>query len=198
MGSVTDDTQANLEPYFEKTANRVRYVFGRVEENYARPFFSLFTAMFVKYPISTTFVSIFAALSIVPAVSFVTMLFATLATTLAVGIFLALVAYAVVFMLAAGVLLAILTVVFFLSAFLTFVIVGLYLSVRLYSLVRASGRAGVSVWAEETKNTFSRSQPSPDPDDHGTSGSEASAFTKLEHSDTAVEEGDTSANATVR
>ncbi|KAI0312232.1 hypothetical protein OF83DRAFT_1176841 [Amylostereum chailletii] len=74
MGMGIAETLETLESYFEKTANHVRYVFGRAEEDYARPFFSWVTAMFIEDPISTTFISIFAALCIFLAVSFVTSL----------------------------------------------------------------------------------------------------------------------------
>ncbi|KZV75610.1 hypothetical protein PENSPDRAFT_748275 [Peniophora sp. CONT] len=156
-GKDTQDNkgaQADMEAYFSKSSERVRYAFGRAEEQYVTPFLSFYMEAFSQRPVITTFVTVFTALSFWPIVTFIGWVIGGFAVILGIGVCVALALYAVLFVLAAGTLLAILVLLIVASVFITAgVLIAFatgYLTRRFYKLVRAQGREGVGAWVRET------------------------------------------------
>ncbi|VDB85132.1 unnamed protein product [Peniophora sp. CBMAI 1063] len=145
--------QADMEAYFSKSTERVRYAFGRAEEQYVAPFLSFYVEAFTQRPIITTFVTVFTALSFWPIVTFVGMVIGGFAVILGLGICIALTIYAALFALAAGTLLAILLLLLFGSVLITAgILIAFatgYLTRRFYQRIRDQGREGIGAFVED-------------------------------------------------
>ncbi|TFY71784.1 hypothetical protein EVG20_g1230 [Dentipellis fragilis] len=131
--SAHEDSQENLSSQFEKSAMSVRHIIDRVDKKYVGPGRQSAVHSFSTYPISSTFVSVFIALSLVPILSFIVLsLFISVSVLVfAVGIALTVAISAVLFM--AGILIVSLVGVFMLSIFVTLSLLStwvLYLFVR--------------------------------------------------------------------
>ena len=61
-------------------------------------------------------------------------------------------------LITASLLIAVLSGLAILSAGISAIVISTYLSVRLFVLVRADGRAGLSEWSDETKSRFIRGE----------------------------------------
>ncbi|KAI0050324.1 hypothetical protein FA95DRAFT_1594016 [Auriscalpium vulgare] len=153
-----------LAPYFDRSVSAVRQTAERLEEDYGKPILKFATASFSAYPVSSTFAGIFASLSLLPVLTFLSVTLFTLAFALTLAVSIAFAFSTLVFILSGGVLLSILAITLFFSSILTVFALCSYLAARLAFLVRSDGRRGVASWAEETKETFMRTRtPKPEP-----------------------------------
>ncbi|KAA1474410.1 hypothetical protein DENSPDRAFT_931634 [Dentipellis sp. KUC8613] len=118
-GLAHDDSQENLSSQFEKSAMSVRHIIDRVDKKYVEPGRKSAVHSFSTYPISSTFVFVFIALSLVPILSFIVLsLFISVSVLVfAIGIALTVTLSAVLFM--AGILIISLIGVFMMSIFIT-------------------------------------------------------------------------------
>ncbi|KAJ7628418.1 hypothetical protein FB45DRAFT_918247 [Roridomyces roridus] len=148
------NVKEQLSSHFDKSARVVREYADRFETVYARPALKTTSTFVEGYPILATFLMIFCALAILPALTFVVV---SLLTVLAF-FFLAFCCACIVSLTAVlfflSVLVSILIAIALFSAIWTFFVVLSYLTYRFVYLVRSNGREGVSNWAAEVKGRF--------------------------------------------
>jgi len=165
MGShyVEQTDQDDLISYFDRSATVVQESLQRLEQRYARPGVGFLIKSFREHPIRSTFLSVFAFLSLLPTLSFVGFSVFVFAAFTFISLASALFSATVVVSLIGIILAAILAVLLSVSAFLTASWVGIYLAFRLVMLVREDGpRSGVSRWAQEFKMVFFKFDPASD------------------------------------
>ncbi|KAH8101768.1 hypothetical protein BXZ70DRAFT_931849 [Cristinia sonorae] len=152
MADANSNRHEKLHTYFERSAAAVTQSFDRLDRNFIQPGITLVAVSFVERPIRTAFLSTFAALSLLPVLSFVGFsIFAVGACT-----FFALAAALVVSSAAiafVGFWLGVtLTILLFVSLFLTSAVISTYLFFRYVTLVRTDGpRDGSVQWAREVR-----------------------------------------------
>lgn len=153
------DTADQLHSYFEKSIAIVRGAVERVDYAYAKPALEYVLTSFQTRPITTTFLSVFLALSSGPIGLFTVFSLYASAACVTIALIAALFASSLVILAAAGVLACILLVLLFVALSATAGIVATFLTLRLLILVRVSGvRGGVSQWGQETKARIRKDQ----------------------------------------
>ncbi|OBZ66938.1 hypothetical protein A0H81_13265 [Grifola frondosa] len=160
---VADEADPDLLSYFDKSAMVVHQSFQRFEQGYARPGMSLLVKSFQTRPVRSTFLAVFAILSLLPLLSFIGFSLFILASFVFFSLAGALLAASIVIMLSGVLLGCTLMILFFISIPLTAFALGAFIAFRLAVRVRSDGyRAGVGGWAQETKNQFYRTAPEED------------------------------------
>ncbi|KAF7292991.1 hypothetical protein MIND_01198400 [Mycena indigotica] len=152
--AATPTVKEHLATSFDKSASAVRAYTDQFEKDYARPALHSATTYFEEFPITSTFVAVFASLSFVPVVTFLvfSLFFVLSIAVVALSSALLLTSTVVLFFL--SILLLSLCVTFFFAGCITLTLLSTYVTYRLLILVRADGREGVSTWAAETKSRF--------------------------------------------
>ncbi|EKM78383.1 hypothetical protein AGABI1DRAFT_129498 [Agaricus bisporus var. burnettii JB137-S8] len=146
--------------YFDKSTSLVRDTFSQFEQQYARPAYSNMHVYFRERPITSTFVTVFTLLSLIPVAFFAGIASFIFATFTLAALFLAVAASSIVILACFAFLLCVLIGAFLLSLFLTGAALSSYALVRLAHHVQREGpSAGVSEWKKETKSAFMRSRP---------------------------------------
>ncbi|KZP22216.1 hypothetical protein FIBSPDRAFT_931221 [Athelia psychrophila] len=145
------DTQRELGSYFDKSATVVRSNFEWFETAYIRPLITFSLDAFDTHPWVTTFFAIFAALSLLPVVSFLGMTVFVIAFVSFLFFVLAVVTITVFVVLFGILLLTTLTVLLIVSFFLTPIVLSTYIITRLVLHLRREGSMGFSTWLAETK-----------------------------------------------
>ncbi|KAH9830625.1 uncharacterized protein C8Q71DRAFT_885978 [Rhodofomes roseus] len=158
----------DLTSYFDKSATTVRDTLQRLENDVTRPVVENLLNAFRQHPIRSTYLIIFVALSMLPALSFIGFSLFVFTTFICAALTAALVtAMAIVALFGTYIrhcilFLGTLFLLFGVSLFLTTAILGVYLLVRLALLTYDAGpRAGVVQWAHESRKQLlpSRFQP---------------------------------------
>jgi len=144
-----------LSSTFEKSARAVRHSFKRFETEYARPVAEGFLVESKDHPIRFTFLAIFATLGCLPVLSFLGLALFVYGSSVFIALAAALLFATSVVLFFGFFLAATLAVLFFTALFLTAAALGVYLALRFAVRVRNDGaRAGVTEWAQETKEHF--------------------------------------------
>ncbi|TCD67373.1 hypothetical protein EIP91_010193 [Steccherinum ochraceum] len=148
-----DDTRhEKLSSYFERSATLVTRACDRLDKSYVQPGVTLVVKSFAENPVRSTFLTTFAVLSFLPVLSFLGFSLFALGTCTFLALGAALVVSAAAIAFVGFWLLLTLTLLLFVSFFLTNAVVGTYLLLRYVKLVRTGGpRAGSLEWAREVK-----------------------------------------------
>ncbi|KAI0672464.1 hypothetical protein C8Q78DRAFT_1077982 [Trametes maxima] len=173
MHEGEDAQEDPLSAYFEKSATVVRHSFGRFERELARPTVHYVLESFKEHPMRSTFLATYAALSVLPILSF-------LGFSIFVFSFLVFFALSVAILASSAV---VLFVGFWLTCTLIFLLLlaipltastlSTYLLLRLAVIARRerSARAAMSQWAQETKGQFyGTAPPGDDPEEEKANG----------------------------
>lgn len=156
------DHEEELWPQFEVTVQSVTDAVRKFEERLVAPTTKFVEAAFERYPIASTFVSVFLVLVSLPVLSFSGFVVFVVASATFTSLCAAFMTSALIIGLF-GTLLSILVLLLaVLSAWISTGLVLGYIAWRLYVLVRADGRAGVSQWSTETKKRFRRQKKEPE------------------------------------
>ncbi|KAH9886223.1 hypothetical protein C8Q73DRAFT_839962 [Cubamyces lactineus] len=153
----TEETQEDLlSAYFEKSATAVRHSFGRIEKELVRPAVRYIIDSFQLHPIRSTLLTIYAALSALPILSFVGFTVFVFSSFIFLALCIALLAALLVTLFSGFWLACILVFLLFLSIPITASVLSLYLFLRLAFISRqeSSVRGALSRWAKETKGQF--------------------------------------------
>ncbi|KAJ7028683.1 hypothetical protein C8F04DRAFT_1043758 [Mycena alexandri] len=155
--SETRSAKEQLAAHFDKSATAVRTYADQFEASYARPALNTTSAFFDEYPISSTFIAIFSALAFFPVITFIALSLFTIVSLSFLGLCCAFVVSSAIVLFFLSILVLTLVTTFFASGFFTVLAISTYLAYRFVTLVRSSGRDGVSSWAIETKGRFIQS-----------------------------------------
>ncbi|KAK7042479.1 hypothetical protein R3P38DRAFT_317677 [Favolaschia claudopus] len=154
--SETPSAKEQLTAHFEKSASAVRGYADQFESSYARPAMKTTSAYFDEYPITSTFVTIFASLTIFPVLTFIALSLFTILSLSFLALCCAFVVSSAVILFFLSILILCVITAFFASGFFTALAISTYLLWRFVTLVRSNGRDGLSSWAVETKTRFIR------------------------------------------
>lgn len=144
--------QDDLASYFDKSATTVRELMQRLENGFTRPLIQYALDAFRQHPIRSTYLTIFAALSLLPALSFIGFSFFIFTSFICVALAVALVAATAVVAIIGTLFLGTLFLLVGVSILLTASILGIYLSMRLALLTHDAGpRAGIKEWAHQSR-----------------------------------------------
>ncbi|KAI0634050.1 hypothetical protein C8Q77DRAFT_1109608 [Trametes polyzona] len=152
-----EETQEDLlSAYFEKSATVVRQSFGRFERELARPTVRYVMDSYRDHPIHSTLLTIYAALSALPLLSFIGFAVFVFSSFTFFALSVAFLAGAAVVLFTGFWLACLLTLLFFLAIPLTASTLATYLLLRLVFITRQEGsvRAGLGQWVHETKTRF--------------------------------------------
>jgi len=150
------DHEDELWPQFEVSVQSVTDAFKKFEESVIAPTTKFIELAFERHPIISTFVSVFLTLVSLPFLSFLGFVIFVIASTTFTSLCLAFVTSAL-FIGLYGTLLGMLAILLaVLSMWISTSVVLGYIAWRLFVLVRADGRAGVSQWSAETTKRFRR------------------------------------------
>ncbi|KAJ7164875.1 hypothetical protein C8R46DRAFT_901180 [Mycena filopes] len=152
--SDTRSAKEQLTAHFDKSATAVRNYADEFEASYAQPALQTASAFFNEYPISSTFIAIFSALAFFPVITFIALSLFTIVSLSFLALCCAFVVSSAIVLFFVSILVLVLVASFFASGFFTVLAISSYLAFRFVTLVRSSGREGVSTWAAETKNRF--------------------------------------------
>ncbi|KAL6306923.1 hypothetical protein BKA93DRAFT_926862 [Sparassis latifolia] len=163
-----EQTDQDLLSYFDKSASAVRQSFKHFEQEYARPALNYFLEFSRSRPILATFLGVFSTFSVLPVLSFLGFSLFVFASCIFFSLAGALFVATTIVLLSGLLLVGTLTILFFLSLFLTACAMGIYLSLRFAVLINKDGpRTGVPEWYQETKKSLLASQPGEDADASG-------------------------------
>ncbi|KDQ50985.1 hypothetical protein JAAARDRAFT_73929 [Jaapia argillacea MUCL 33604] len=149
-------SEDDLQGYFDRYAGAVRHNFSRFESQLGRPAFEVFQQSFNERPVITTFLAIYAVLSVVPVLSFIgfSLFLTTTYTFLAFGG--AFVVSVVSILFLGSILIPTLLLTLLFTALITSFLLSAFLAWRFWVLVRKEGPRGVGEWGGETKRRFAR------------------------------------------
>ncbi|KAF9650134.1 hypothetical protein BDM02DRAFT_3268196 [Thelephora ganbajun] len=145
-----------LWPQFEVSVQSVTDAFKKFEESVVAPTTKFVELAFERYPIISTFVSVFLILVSLPFLSFLGFIVFVVASTTFTSLCAAFVTSALIIGLYGTLLGMLIILLAALSVWISTSIMLGYLVWRLFILVRADGRAGVSQWSAETTKRFRR------------------------------------------
>jgi hypothetical protein len=144
-----------LSAHFGRAITTVRSYTNQFESEVARPAVGTFFKLFEERPILAIFLGILTALSIFPILTFVTASGVTLASFLTFALVTSLSAAFAVIIGFLSILISTLVVSVFVAAIVTHICVSVYLTFRLFALVRYKGVSeGFSCWIGEISNHF--------------------------------------------
>lgn len=150
------DHEEELWPQFEISAQSVTDAFKKFEESVVAPTTKFIEVAFRRYPITSTFASVFLILVSLPFLSFLGLAVFVIASTTFMGLCAAFVTSVLIVGLSGTFLGMLVLVLAVLSAWISSSLVFGYIAWRLFVLVRADGKAGVSEWSTETRKRFKR------------------------------------------
>ncbi|GJE86296.1 hypothetical protein PsYK624_023760 [Phanerochaete sordida] len=163
------DRAAQLQSYFEQSSTVMRRAVEHVDEAYTKPGMDRVGTSFDRRPISTTFLAIFAFLSLIPVLFFVGFAVFVFGLFLSLAICTALAAFFAVILVAGGLLACTLLLLLCVAAFLTSAALGTLVAGRLVYYMRQDGlRGGLVAWAQEMRSHLlpsSVEQPADEPED---------------------------------
>ncbi|KAI0330020.1 hypothetical protein GY45DRAFT_1324272 [Cubamyces sp. BRFM 1775] len=166
----TEETQEDLlSAYFEKSATAVRHSFGRFEKELARPAVRYVIESFQQHPIRSTLLTIYAALSALPILSFIGFTVFVFSTFIFLALCAALLAALFVTLFSGFWLACTLVFLLFLSVPITASVLSVYLFLRLAWISRqeSSVRGALVRWAKETKSQFVKGEEVADSEPKG-------------------------------
>ncbi|KAI0654145.1 hypothetical protein C8Q70DRAFT_1058705 [Cubamyces menziesii] len=166
----SEETQDDLlSAYFEKSATAVRHSFGRFEKELVRPTVRYIIDSFQLHPIRSTLLTIYAALSALPILSFIGFTVFVFSSFIFLALCTALLAALVVMLFSGFWLACILVFLLFLSVPITASVLSVYLVLRLALISRqeTSVRGAFVQWAKETKVRFIKGEEASGPEPNG-------------------------------
>jgi len=150
------DHEEELWPQFEVSVQSVTDAFRKFEESVVAPTIKFVELAFERYPITSTFASVFLILVSLPFLSFLGFIIFVVASTTFTSLCAAFVASAFFIGLYGTILSMLAVLLAALSVWISTGMVIAYILWRLFTLVRADGRAGVRRWSTETMGRFRR------------------------------------------